>query len=59
MARRTYRAGKIQISFDGDICIHTAWPAGRLRRIQLLQIADDHDDTAVTACELRIFPAPQ
>jgi len=49
MARRTYRADKI----NGDICIHAALPTERLRRIQLVEIVDDQDDTAVMACELR------
>jgi hypothetical protein len=26
MARRTCRAGKIGVSFDGDICTHAGWP---------------------------------
>jgi hypothetical protein len=53
MAVCTCRAGKIEVSFDGDICIHAALPTERLRRIQLVEIVDDHDDAAVMACELR------
>jgi hypothetical protein len=53
MAPRTYHADKIGVSFDGDVCIHAALPTERLRRIQLVEIVDDHDDMAVMACELR------
>jgi hypothetical protein len=53
VARCSYRADKIQVSFDGDICVHAALPTGRLRRIQLAEIVDDHDDRAMRACELR------
>ena len=59
LALCNYRADKIEVSFDSDICIHAALPTGRLRRIQPVEIVDDHDDAAVMACELRYHPVDQ
>jgi hypothetical protein len=59
LALCTYRADKIEVSFDGDICTHAAFPTERLRRIRLVEIVDDRDDAAVMACELRYHPVDQ